>query len=123
LNRLSERYAHRESNSLVLPPGVLTAQKTSRAPAKVSTTKQGARNYTIPDVAFPETRQQQGDNWRGRNPPIKKNFDVVPDPWSELDQVGNDEAEGERQSRTITAGGAGPDTYRFSKAAPRLRAE
>src|SRR5215475_4754442 len=42
---------------------------------------------------MPEPGKQQRYEWRRRQPPIVKHFDIVPDPRSHLNQIGDNKAE------------------------------
>src|SRR5712691_13073310 len=51
----------------------------------------------MPGLAFPKTREQQSDYRRRSQPPVEKYFHVVPNPWRQLHQIRNDEAQSEWQ--------------------------
>src|ERR1041385_8503709 len=55
------------------------------------------RKVILATSSAPESCQQQCHDRRRSEPPVKEDFDVVPDPRRELHEVWDDEAERERQ--------------------------
>ena len=64
---------------------------------KRDTDKKQHRNDFANRTLAPEPCEKQCDEWRRREPPVVKHFDVVPDPRRHLQDVRHNEAESERQ--------------------------